>query len=53
MPLDDKAQEHRQKLVDSLPEIIAAVARLLTKSEVKADKKATQAILEEKMKLEK
>ena len=52
MPVDDKAQEHRQKLVDSLPEINAAVARLLTKSEVKADKKAMQAILEEKMKLE-
>ena len=46
-----KEEQHRQKLVDSLPLINAAVARLLTNSEVKADSKAKQAILEEADKL--
>ena len=51
MPTTHIKQGHREKLVKHLPELNAAVARLLTKTEVKADKKAMQAILEEKHKL--
>ena len=41
------SQEHREKLVSSLPLLNACIARLLKPAEVKLNKKAMQAVLDE------